>query len=404
MRVACVAGLGSSDCLFLLLAHRRSAPVKKPVGKPRTKQPKKVKFITTEIRCQEMSKGGLAYEVILAEPVGVPVPRRADSPEKTPSVEEIQEKLKAAEERRRSLEASKMAAIAQKMQKIEEASRIRSEQTNNFIVNTKEALDAKMETHEEKREAYINELRARLKDHLEGVEKTRLTLEQQTMEVYKAIEEKMNTAADKRDENIKKMLERLREHEEQVRKVRAGNHERFQQLESAIQEKLQQAADRRLMLEAEQKEKLRNHNQKLAEVRSAATAKVEEITKDIETKLTAAEQNREKEMQKKLDFVKKEPYRGDVQEIMNSGMIGIVLLLLIQSIRSQSEDPRATRGAGPTEQERARRERGRGHRHVRLDGLCTPPHHTTTPPRDEPKDSYHNSNMPNYQRHLTTLS
>jgi hypothetical protein len=57
--------------------------------------------IATEIRCQEMSKGGLAYEVILAEPVGVPVPRRADSPEKTPSVEEIQEKLKAAEERRR---------------------------------------------------------------------------------------------------------------------------------------------------------------------------------------------------------------------------------------------------------------------------------------------------------------
>lgn len=40
----------------------------------------------------------------------------------------------------------------------------------------------------------------------------RLTLEQQTSEVYKAIEEKMNTAADKRDENIKKMLERLREH------------------------------------------------------------------------------------------------------------------------------------------------------------------------------------------------
>lgn len=69
-----------------------------------------------------------------------------------------------------------MAAIAQKMAKIEEASRIRSEQTNNFIVATKEALDAKMDSHEEKREAYINELRARLKDHLEGVEKTRWEL------------------------------------------------------------------------------------------------------------------------------------------------------------------------------------------------------------------------------------
>ncbi|CAG9784700.1 unnamed protein product [Diatraea saccharalis] len=291
----------------------------------------------TEIRCQEMSKGGLAYEVILAEPVGVPAPRRPDSPEKTPSVEEIQEKLKAAEERRRSLEASRMAAIAQKMARIEEASRIRMEQTNSFISTTKEALDAKMETHEEKREAYINELRARLKDHLEGVEKTRLTLEQQTAEVYKAIEEKMATAADKRDENIKKMLERLREHEEQVKKVRAGNQERFQQLEAAIQDKLQHAADRRvqleaeqkeklrnyvsvihilyhpgLQLEAEQKEKLRNYNSKLAEARSSITAKVEEMTKDIETKLTAAEINREKEMQRKLDFVKKEERRAEL--------------------------------------------------------------------------------------------
>lgn len=67
-----------------------------------------------------------------------------------------------------------MAAIASKMQKIEEASKFRSEQTNAFISTTKEALDAKMETHEEKREAYISELRGRLKDHLEGVEKTRL--------------------------------------------------------------------------------------------------------------------------------------------------------------------------------------------------------------------------------------
>lgn len=56
----------------------------------------------TEIRCQEMSKGGLAYEVILAEPVSSPiVPKRPISPgSKTPSVEEIEEKLKAAEERR----------------------------------------------------------------------------------------------------------------------------------------------------------------------------------------------------------------------------------------------------------------------------------------------------------------
>lgn len=37
-----------------------------------------------------------------------------------------------------------------------------------------------------------------------------------------------------------------------------------------------------------------------------ATAKIEEITKEIETKLSAAEIKREQEIQKKLDFAKKE--------------------------------------------------------------------------------------------------
>lgn len=66
-----------------------------------------------------------------------------------------------------------MAAIAAKMAKIEEASRKKEEQTNAFIATTKEALDAKMDHHVGKREAYIGDLRAKVKDHLEGVEKTR---------------------------------------------------------------------------------------------------------------------------------------------------------------------------------------------------------------------------------------
>lgn len=40
----------------------------------------------------------------------------------------------------------------------------------------------------------------------------RLTIEQQTGEVWKAIEDKLNTAAAQRDENLKKMLDRLKEH------------------------------------------------------------------------------------------------------------------------------------------------------------------------------------------------
>lgn len=49
-------------------------------------------------------------------------------------------------------------------------------------------------------------------DHIENVEKTRVSLELQTDEVRTAIEEKLKIASQQRDENIKKMLDRLKEH------------------------------------------------------------------------------------------------------------------------------------------------------------------------------------------------
>lgn len=172
----------------------------------------------TEIRCQEKTKGGVCYEVILAEAEGnatappAVVARRPTTPPEPKSVQDIADKLRAAEERRQSLEATKMAALQAKMQRIEDASKKKDEQTHQFITATKEALDQKMEVHVEKREAYIADLRTKIKDHIDQVEKTRLTLEQQTEEVRNAIEEKLKTASAQRDENIKRMLERLKEH------------------------------------------------------------------------------------------------------------------------------------------------------------------------------------------------
>lgn len=156
--------------------------------------------------------------MILAEPEdGATAPpavanRRPSTPPEPKSIQDIAEKLRAAEERRQSLGANKMAALQAKMQRIEEASKKKDEQTNQFIAATKEALDQKMEVHVEKREAYISDLRTKLKDHIDQVEKTRLSLEQQTDEVRQAIEEKLKTASAQRDANITKMLDRLKEH------------------------------------------------------------------------------------------------------------------------------------------------------------------------------------------------
>lgn len=61
-----------------------------------------------------------------------------------------------------------MAVIAAKLSKIEEASKKKDEQTSVFINQTKEALDQKMGTHIEKRDAYISDIKTKLKDHVSG--------------------------------------------------------------------------------------------------------------------------------------------------------------------------------------------------------------------------------------------
>lgn len=225
----------------------------------------------TEIRCQEKSKGGLSYEVILAEPApNVTLPKRPVTPGRSVSVEEIEKKLKEAEERRISLEAKKMADISNKLAKIEEATRKKDELNNEFITQTKEQLETKMEQHVEKREAIISDLKEKLKIHSQEIEKTRTTLEQQKFIEKEAIEEKLKTAQSLRDENIKKMLERLKEH----------------------------------------------NTVKIAEIKNQIdqleTQKIEEKARIIENKLYTAEQNREKEIQKKIETVRKLERRAEM--------------------------------------------------------------------------------------------
>ncbi|KAM8715529.1 hypothetical protein ACLKA7_002562 [Drosophila subpalustris] len=226
---------------------------------------------STEIRCQEKSRGGLSYEVILAEPApNVAVPKRPVTPGKNVSVEEIEQKLKAAEERRISLEARKMAEISIKLAKVEEATRKKDEITNEFITQTKEQLETKIERHVEKREAIISDMKEKLKIHAQEIEKTRETLEQQKANEQKAIEEKLKTAQALRDENIKKMLDRLKEH----------------------------------------------NTIKIAEIKTQInqleTQKVEEKARIIENKLFTAEQNREKELLKKIEKAQKLERRAEV--------------------------------------------------------------------------------------------
>lgn len=132
----------------------------------------------TEIRCEEKSKGGIKYDVILAEPAGVPPPalKTPDAPALLRS-ESIEEKLKQAEERRLSLEAEKIAKNVARRSRIEDAAKKRDEKENEFIEATKEALEKRLENSSEKREALISDKMEKLKDHDRRVEEARLKKE-----------------------------------------------------------------------------------------------------------------------------------------------------------------------------------------------------------------------------------
>lgn len=225
----------------------------------------------TEIRCQEKSKGGLCYEVILAEPtINVTLPKLPPTPGKPMSAEEIEEKLKAAEERRLSLEAKKMADWSAKMAKIEEATRKKDELDKEFKTHSKVVLEQKMEQYEEKREAQISEIKEKLKMHAAEIEKTRHSLEHtKSEELQKQLEEKLRTAATLRDDKIKKILDRLKEH----------NTDKLNEVRATVEKESQ---------------------------------KSEEKTRIIENKLSTAEQNREKELQKKLETLRKHERRAEI--------------------------------------------------------------------------------------------
>lgn len=127
------------------------------------------------IRAEETAKGGIKYELVLSEPSVNDPPKKDQltSPPKTMSVEEIEQKLKAAEERRLMLEAEKLNQINEKKNKLQEANQKRQEYNNNFIQSTKETLEQKMETFENNREAKLRALQEKLKEHERHVEEVR---------------------------------------------------------------------------------------------------------------------------------------------------------------------------------------------------------------------------------------
>ncbi|XP_070556032.1 stathmin-like isoform X2 [Ptychodera flava] len=110
------------------------------------------------------TNGGVAYEVILSEPKLDTIKRPISPPKKQLSMEHIASKLEAAEERRKSLEASLRTRLAEERAMAQEKLYKVMQENNNFQEETKHKLDEKMHIFEANRSAHFHALQQRLQE------------------------------------------------------------------------------------------------------------------------------------------------------------------------------------------------------------------------------------------------
>uniref|UniRef100_A0A8C6V6F2 Stathmin n=1 Tax=Neogobius melanostomus TaxID=47308 RepID=A0A8C6V6F2_9GOBI len=134
-----------------------------------------------DVEVIELNKraSGQAFEVILKPPSfdGVPELNTSMPTRRDPSLEEIQKKLEAAEERRKIQEAELLKHLAEKREHERGVIQKAFEENNNFIKNAKEKLEQKMEANKENRDALLAAMLERLQEKVQEMYKDTLSRE-----------------------------------------------------------------------------------------------------------------------------------------------------------------------------------------------------------------------------------
>lgn len=131
----------------------------------------------SEILVKELDKraSGHAFEVILGNPAPDAKNEFPLSPPKKKdlSLEEIQRKLEAAEERRKTHEAEVLKHLAEKREHEKEVLQKAAEENNNFSKMAEEKLNQKMEASKENRTAIMAAMNEKFKEKDKKLEEIR---------------------------------------------------------------------------------------------------------------------------------------------------------------------------------------------------------------------------------------
>ncbi|XP_033907597.1 stathmin-3 isoform X1 [Acipenser ruthenus] len=126
------------------------------------------KYGDMEVKPINKRASGQSYEVILKAPADLspdrPQPLSSPPKKKDMSLDDLQKRLEAAEERRKSQEAQVLKQLAEKREHEREVLHKALEENNNFSRMAEEKLNYKMEVNKENREAHLNALKQRLRE------------------------------------------------------------------------------------------------------------------------------------------------------------------------------------------------------------------------------------------------
>jgi len=219
------------------------------------------------------AKGGIKYELVLEKPSCETPPKTSrplQSPARQFSVEDIVNKLKVAEERRKSLEAQKLGQWQEKERHIEMLRDKRNSLEVSLQETTREQLEKKMEAFKENRDSYIRAIQDKQREHVIRVEtKRKLSLGSPVMkDKLESIQKKIASAKESREQQIAALQERLREHDKHVAEVRKQMEgKNLDELKEKLESKLKTAEEKRETILKEIQERLSEHDRRVAEVR-----------------------------------------------------------------------------------------------------------------------------------------
>uniref|UniRef100_A0AAR2ITQ8 Stathmin n=1 Tax=Pygocentrus nattereri TaxID=42514 RepID=A0AAR2ITQ8_PYGNA len=122
--------------------------------------------VSSDVKELDKRASGQAFEVILGNPAPDAKGEFLLSPPKKKdlSLEEIQRKLEAAEERRKSHEAEVLKHLAEKREHEKVVQQKAAEENNNFSKMAEEKLNQKMEANKENRTAIMAAMNEKFKE------------------------------------------------------------------------------------------------------------------------------------------------------------------------------------------------------------------------------------------------